>query len=123
MSNREQIIKQIEESKKAHLESLAMLESLNRLAKNKDFIRVIDKGLFETRAIELVMSKGTPAMQTPENQADILRAIDGISFLRQHFASITQKGRIAKEALADADEAIKELVEMTEEEFEAESEE
>ena len=102
-------IKNIEEFKAEQQEHVNNLNALNRLAKNRDFRRVIDKGLFETKAIELVLQKADPSSQSEQDQKNIIIGIDAIGFLRQHFSSITSLGRAAEQRLIEADVTLDEL--------------
>lgn len=97
----------IEEQKKL----VGDLEALNRLAKNEDFIRIIDKGFFETEAVRLVMLKADSSQESEQNQANIIKGIDAIGYLRKHFECITQKGRYAENQIEEAKAAIEELAE------------
>ena len=61
-------------------------KSLERLAANKDFIKVVKEAYFQGEAVRLVHLKMDEAMLTTERQASILRQIDAIgtfsAFLR-----------------------------------------
>lgn len=93
-------IKLYEDQSKALKGAVEIRDALNRLATNTDFVKIIDKGLFEEKAINLVLTKADPAAQTPEFQEEILRGIDAIGWLRQHFAAITNMGNNAEKAIA-----------------------
>lgn len=83
--------------------------SLNRLVKNRDFIKIIEKGYFEKEAIKLVMLKAEFAQQTPESQADIMKRIDAIGELRNYLTIIIAKGREADNRIEEAKQSIQYL--------------
>jgi len=91
-------IEQIELSLEQAKESIDMMDSLQTLTKNKDFVNVITKGYFESEASRLVLLKATPQMASKEDQELLLKSIDSIGFLRQYFVTIMQIGRMAIKA-------------------------
>lgn len=111
MNRKERIIQSLELEIESHKEDLAMYEALNRLAKNRDFKKVIDKGLFETKASQLVTLRGDIAQQGAEDQEYILKQIDSIGFLRAHFKNITAAGNFAQSKIEEAKAAIQEVEE------------
>lgn len=88
-------IEQFEQAIKNQEKDIQTYEALNRLSENKDFQMIIDKGYFQEMSVNLVMQKAALAMQDTDNQRDILRGIDAIGYLRQHFYNITAAGRKA----------------------------
>lgn len=85
---------------------IELRDALNRLSQNKDFIEIIDKGFFETKAVESVMLKADIAMQSEENQKDLDNWITAIGYLRLHFRNITRTADVAERTKAEALEMI-----------------
>ena len=85
-------------------------DALNRLAKNKDFQRIIDTGYFQTKASELVIARATPALQSDEHLASNLKSIDAIGELRQYFAVITAAGVRARNDLEQHEDLREDLL-------------
>lgn len=96
-------VEEIEVSIESFRANVDMLDALERLGSNPDFIKVIDKGYFRDKASQLVLTKADPEMQTEDMQKSIVRSIDAISELRQHFRFITQFGRTAKRSIEVAE--------------------
>ena len=84
--------------------------SLRRLYDNKDFKEIILEGYFTDHACQLVELKAAPAMQNDKQQTDILKSIDGIGALQQHFNAIYQQADIASTA---SDQGNEELADMS----------
>ena len=84
-------------------------ESLERLSSNRDFRKLIKEGYFEKEAIRLVGLKADPSMQTPERQATIIVAIDGIGRLQEFFRGIKFNADQARKAIAAGEEQLEEL--------------
>lgn len=78
--------------------------ALERLAQNKDFQNVISEGYFKDQAVRLVLAKGNPSMDAPEQQAAIIRDIDGIGSLSAYFSAVRHEAAMSEKALKDADE-------------------
>lgn len=97
--------------------SIGEMTTLQKLTKNEDFKKVILEGYFEKEASRLVLLRAEPSMSDAESRAIIDDQITAIGFLRQHFTTIMQFGRMAERALAD-DEATRE--EILEEELKGE---
>lgn len=93
-------------------EMIKRKEALDRLYKNPDFQLVIQKGYFEDEAVRLVHLKGAPAMRDPENQAAIIKEMDGIGSLKGYFSAIIHTAANAQAAIEER-EAL--LLEMEEE--------
>lgn len=84
-------------------------KALERLLKNKDFKLLIQDGFFKEEAIRLVELKGSPAMQNPENQANILRAMDAIGVLQGYLRQIEGFGEMAAAAMDEHESTLEEL--------------
>lgn len=92
----EQEIQEIEvniEQAKAWVE---MVDALDRLQENPDFKLVITEGYLEKEAIRLTHLRGNPAMNTPEQQASVLKEIDGIGAFLGYLRTVYQQGDWAK---------------------------
>ena len=90
-------------------EAVDLADTLKRLHNNADFKKVIVEGYFEKEAIRLVGLKSAASMHTPEAQAHIIRSIDGIGELQQHFNMIYIMGEQAYNALEESAEALQEM--------------
>lgn len=90
-------------------ETIEMWKSLERLRKNPDFDKIINEGYFKEEAYRLVHLKAAPAMAHEDQQARLLKAIDAIGSLQQHFHMIYVLGERAQGAINEADEALEEL--------------
>ena len=87
MSN--ETLQQIEQNIKRGKELIDFGAALERLQNNRDFKKVITEGYFRDEAVRLVHLKGDANMQTPEHQANIVRALDSIGQLSQYFSTVT----------------------------------
>lgn len=96
-------------------------EALERLLRNRDFKRIVDNGLFNKEATRLVMLKADPDNQDDYRQTEILKGIDSIGYLRNHFNAITALGGQAKLRTDESRQAIAEIrSEMSHEETDSE---
>jgi hypothetical protein len=84
-------------------------EALERLLRNRDFKRLIDNGLFSKEATRLVMLKADPDNQDEFRQAEILKGIDSIGYLRNHFKAIESLSGQAKLRTNESRQAIDEI--------------
>ena len=101
----EEIQVDIDEAK----ETVEIMNALERLQNNPDFKKIIADGYFKEEAYRLVGLKASPAMQAPERQAAMLKAIDGIGSLQQHFQMIWVMGDQANQLIQQADIALEEM--------------
>ena len=85
------------------------MKALQRLTNNRDFKTLVLSGYFEKEPVRLTMRKADPAMQTPENQAAIIRDLDAIGQFRMYLNGVMQMGRMAEKAIKD-DEAMREEI-------------
>ena len=102
-------VEAIERNIKAAKEFVSMGTSLERLSKNVDFIKVIQKGYFEQEAIRLVHLKSDVSMQSDASQKSILAQIDAIGTLSAYFQTIAFASVQANKAI-DQDEAMIEQI-------------
>jgi hypothetical protein len=90
--------------------AVEMSDALNKLKTNKAFVKVVSSGYFETEATRLVLLKADPGMQSVEDQAQIVKAIDAIGSLRQYFITLGQLGSMAQKSISDCEESREELL-------------
>lgn len=108
--NTEQQIEQVELSIESAKKAVDMRDSLIALTKNKHFKKVISEGYFEKEASNLVLSRGEPALQTEEDQADLLSSIDAIGNFRQYLIKTMQFGNTAEKSLKEHETTKEELL-------------
>ena len=107
-------IKQIQVNIKEAEERVALGECLKRLSKNRDFKKLIEQRYFKDESHRLVMVKSSPACQTPEIQAEILRDLDGIGSLYQFFNAIGSEAKHMAYNIEQDKRMIEELENMDE---------
>ena len=90
--------------------TIDLMDSLKRLTNNKDFIKIITEGYFETEASRLVLLKATDEVADEANQIGILKSIDSIGFLRMYLSRIMQFGMMAERALKSDEETREEIL-------------
>lgn len=95
----------IEQAKKM----VSTRDALDRLFKNRDFLEIIKDGYLRDNAIRLVHLKASPATQSPERQADILKEIDAIGGLLNYFRAIDIQANSAEAAIASDEDTLEEL--------------
>lgn len=84
-------------------------EALRRLSNNKDFKAIIREGYLKDEAIRLVHLKGAPSRQSAQEQAEIVKEIDGIGALMGYFQVIEHRAMLAEQAIAADEETLSEL--------------
>lgn len=82
---------------------VSLQQSLLRLQANRDFQTVISQGYLRDEAVRLVHARSNAALQSPLDQAALLRDIDAIGSLEAFFRKIEQQARQAVSHI-DADE-------------------
>lgn len=102
-------VQAIERNIKVNKEQVEKAKALDRLKANKDFRLIVTTGYLEKEAVRLVHLKGDPAMQHPQQQANISRDIDAIASLSQYFSAIYAQASTSEKAL-EADEAELEFI-------------
>lgn len=105
----DQQISQVEISIEDAKETIELGHALNRLAGNKDFKKVIQEGYLENGALEQVKLLGHPNMQSPEQQADIMKELQSASNLHAYFVSIMQRADTMQRALVEHEATLEEL--------------
>lgn len=104
-------IAQIEVTIEEANEAINLAKALKRLEDNQDFKDVILKAYFEEDAQRLVLLKAAPQVQEPEMQARILKDMDAIGGLYQHFMKVRQLGMMAEGSIEAHEETRDELME------------
>lgn len=110
MSETANQIEQIEVTIEEVKEQIALKDTLERLTNNPDFKRIILEGYFEKEAQRLVMLRADFNFREPQDQGDLLKAIDAIGQLRMYLGTLKQFGISAEGALASHEEARDELL-------------
>ena len=109
VSDLEQIELSIEQAKKI----IAYTESIERLEKNPDFIKVIQDDYLNSNIIRLVKLKADVSQQTPEAQQHIDNQLNGIAFFNQFIVYAKVASTQAKIALyRDREERMNILAEV-----------
>ena len=103
-------LEQVELTIEAAKENIKIMNSLQRLIKNKDFKIVIDDGYLRDEAVRLVHLKADYNLQEADKQAHIVKGIDSIGYLRAYFSKIFQQGSASEGALTDQEAAREELL-------------
>lgn len=102
MQNQQQFIASLEASIERSEADREFGKAIDRLYRNPDFKTVILKGYLEQEAIRLVHCRTDPNMQKADQQADLIRQIDGVAcfkdFLRTKLMLADQAGRSIEEA-------------------------
>lgn len=89
---------------------IALMDSLEKLTKNKDFISIILNGYFVDEASRLVLQKAAPVNQGAEESAYLNKCIDSIAFLNQYFTKVMNEGSMATKALDEDQQTREELL-------------
>lgn len=89
---------------------IKLLEALNRLEKNKDYITIIGKGYLETEALRLVKIRTEPDTQAEHQQRNILRDIDAIAALNSYLIQIRRDADIAAQSLQRSEDTLEALL-------------
>jgi len=109
MFNADQL-EQVEISIKEAKEKIALMDSVNRLLKNRDFKKVIDIGYLENESVRLVHLKADFNMQDDANRQYIERAIDSVGFFKTYLSTIYQQGNAALGALQGHEKTREEIL-------------
>lgn len=101
---------QIEVTIEQAKDTLEAMRALERLRKNKDFIKLIEEGYLKDEACRLVLARAEPALQTTENQSQLNKMIDGVGYFRQYLNKIYQMGHHAEASIEDHENTRAELL-------------
>lgn len=85
-------------------------DALDRLHKNPDFLAVIRHGYFVQEPARLTSLKAHPSQAADEQQDSIVRQIDGIGSLQQHFQTLWAQAALSRDAIAEGEKSIAEIV-------------
>lgn len=96
------LMKDISEYRK----DIEIVESLNRLMKNKDFNLVISKGYLVDEALRLVKRK---CSVSGEEEIKLIRFLDSISSLQNYFDVLRENAEIAKKSLNEAELTLEDI--------------
>lgn len=107
-------IKELEDNMKELQEMVDLGNSLEKLLKNRDFKKVIEKEYLREEAIRLVHLKADANMQNEQGQKRVLRDLDAIGSFTQFLDLVRQKAEAAKEAMAECEDVMAELEQETE---------
>jgi len=110
----QQEIKELEANMKDLQEMIDLGNSLEKLLKNRDFKKVIEKEYLHEEAVRLVQLKADSNMQSEQAQKRVLRDIDAIGSFTQFLDLVRQKADAAKDAMGECEDALAELEEGTE---------
>lgn len=89
---------------------IKLLEALERLEKNRDFITIIGKGYLEKEALRLVKLRTDPNTQSETSQRNIMRDIDGIASLNDYLSFIHRDGDLAKASLERSEQTVEAML-------------
>lgn len=103
-------IETIEISMEHAQKMLDLKKSLDKLMKNRDFKNIVLEGYFEKEAQRLVMLKSDYTMQSPDNQAEIIKQIDSIGSFRQYLNMVRALGQQAEKSMDDLENTRTELL-------------
>lgn len=92
-------------------ENIELMECLDRLRKNKDWTKLIEKGYLEKEAARLVLAKAEPSLQAEEHQNSLDKMINGVGYFRQYLNKIYQIGYQSQRALPEHENTRNELME------------
>jgi hypothetical protein len=102
-------VAQIEVTMQQAKDCVIAADALQRLHKNRDFKKIILEGYFKDEPARLVGLKGDANMQDEARQAAIVKEIDGIGTLQQHFRTIYQRAAWAEQALEQGEAELREI--------------
>ena len=110
MMNQQQQLDAIQVSIDKAKHAIELGAALERLLKNKDFIKVFKKGYMEDEAQRLVVLKTDYNMQDERTQKMIDYGIIGIGQLNSYTSMILQQAESMKSALEEMEETKAEIV-------------
>ena len=85
---------------------IKILEALERLEKNKDYLIIIGKGYLETEALRLIKLRADPNMQSEHSQKMLMKDIDGVGSLQGYLIQIKRDADVAKKSLERSEEEL-----------------
>ena len=109
----EAIRAQLEDAKQAQ----AMNEVLDRLERNRDYKKLVSEGFLKDHVLEQTSMIARPDCQHDLVQQTIQKALTGASAFNAYMASIRQMATAADERVHQCEQAILELENMTDEQY------
>lgn len=86
-------------------------DALRRLMDNRDFKQVILEGYFKEEAVRIVSLKAAHEMSKPDDQAFLIKSIDGIGCLQQYLNVINFAAQQAVRTIQASNESLEEIAE------------
>lgn len=90
--------------------TIALMQSLDRLSQNKDFQDIIDNGYFRDEAVRLVHLRSDPQMQEDHMRRNIDEQIMAVGSFRGYLNRILQQGHAAQSAIMEHEQTREELL-------------
>lgn len=119
MTTRTQQLEAIRAQLKDAQETQAMLEVLDRLERNRDYKKVVTEGFLKTHVLEQTSMIARPDAQHELVQQSIQKALTGASAFHAYITSLRQMGNAAAQTIEQCQQAIYELENMTDDQFDA----
>ena len=91
-------------------EKVNVMEAIDRLSQNKDFITVILEGYLEKEAVRLVHAKADPGCTKPETQVDLIKQIDAIGCFTGYLRALRHSGMLSQKAIIDSEQTREEIL-------------
>ena len=105
-------IKELGLSMELAKKKVEMLEVLERLEENPDYKELISSGFMgEVRLRDLLTKKVSPAFQDANNKLYVDSQLQAIGAFRLFLLYVEQEGKMAKQALVDAEEEMNRALE------------
>ena len=89
--------------------SVAYMDSVDALSKEKHFNKVVGEGYFKEEAARIAGMLADPTMQGEVDQRELFSQIKAIGHFRQYLIQIKRNGMIMKEGLDENEELANEL--------------
>jgi len=86
-------------------EQIALLESIERLYKNRDFKKVIIEHYMKDEVVRIVHALASPANKHPDVQAGLQRRIAAVGEFSQFLMAIQRLAEEAQKAILDNEQA------------------
>jgi len=102
-------IKAIEVNIEDARRTIDLADTLERLQKNPDFVKLIETEYLNQHALRLVYSKANPGMQGDQQQAAVIRSLDAVSELRSWFSFVMVAANTAEASIQDSERELEEM--------------
>lgn len=103
-------LRELELSIERARELIATKNAIERLNDDANFKRVILDGYLKNEAVRLVLLKADQNFQSAEDQKQLDKSIEGISYFASFMRTQLQLGRMAEKELADNQEILAEYM-------------